>query len=258
MKKNKVKEKLKKGLLVPVPEINHIFSPKVVEIIALAGYECVWIDMEHSVLTHERLADMTAAARPAGIDVIVRIAKGGYTSVIKTLEAGATGLVLPHCMSEAEAKDFVRMAKFAPMGLRGMGCGADSGYGSADVFAFIKQANEETLLIAQIEDREAVDDIEGIASVEGIDCLFIGPNDLSQSYGVPGQTDHPLVLDAIERIAGAGRKCGTAWGIRVFSAREAGEMLRRGAQFLNITSDNDNLIQGYRQALEDVKAQFKK
>ncbi len=89
---------LKKGNPVAVPEINHIFSPKIVEILGKLGYECVWIDMEHSVLGYERLAELTMAARISGMDVIVRIAKGGYTSVIKPLEAGANALVLPHCI----------------------------------------------------------------------------------------------------------------------------------------------------------------
>src|SRR3972149_8459093 len=187
MKRNNVKEMLKKGKVVLVPEINRIFSPKIIEILGLLKYECVWIDMEHSELGLDQLSDMILAARVADVDVIVRIAKGGYNSVIRPLELGAGGLVLPHCMCADEAREFVRMAKFTPMGLRGMGAGRDSNYGLTRLNDYIRYANKETLLAVMVEDREAIASIDELAAVRGIDVLFIGPADLSQSYGVIGE-----------------------------------------------------------------------
>ena len=144
MKRNETKEILKRGEAVAVPEINRLFSPRLLEVLALSGYECVWIDMEHSDLSYECLSELVMAARSTGIDVIVRIAKGGYTSIIRPLELGVNGLVLPHCRSAEEARQFVQMAKFIPLGLRGIAAGRDSNYGLTDLKDYIKDANKET------------------------------------------------------------------------------------------------------------------
>ena len=256
MKQSKVKEMLKNGEAVAVPEINHIFSPNLIEMLGTLGYECVWIDMEHSGLGYERLSELAIAARVTGMDVIVRISKGGYTSVIRPLETGVNGLVLPHCMSREEAREFVRMAKFTPLGLRGIGCGRDSCYGLTGFDNYLKQANEETLLVVQIEDKEAVDEVDGIAAVEGIDVLFIGPVDLSQSYGVPGQIEHPLIREAIKKVAAASKKYGKWWGHPAEPGRRMQEMLNNGAQFLNCTSEMSILLKGFRDVIEHSKREF--
>ncbi len=257
MRRNKVKEILKRGEVVIVPEINRIFSPKIVEILGLLNYECVWIDMEHSDLSLEKLSDMVVAARGTDMDVIVRIAKGGYTSVIQPLEIGATGLVLPHCMSVDEAREFVRMAKFAPMGLRGIGAGRDSEYGLANLNEYIEKANKETLLIAQVEDKEAVDEVDGIAGVEGIDVLFIGPVDLSQSYGITGQLDHPIIRQAIEKVAIACKKHGKSWGLPVEQGERMRKILDKGARFLNCASEMNILLKGFKEVREHSKSIIK-
>lgn len=256
MKQNKIKEKLKRGKAVMVPEINRIFSPKIVELLGLLKYECVWIDMEHSDLSYGRLSEMILAARVTDMDVIVRIAKGGYNSIIRTLEVGASGLVLPHCMSADEAKEFVRMAKFAPLGLRGIGAGRDSNYGLTTLNDYLKKANKETLLIVQIEDKEAVDEVDAIASVKGIDVLFIGPVDLSQSFGVVGKLDHHLMQQAIKRVSTACRKHGKGWGLPVKPGRDMQEMLKKGARFFNCATETGMILQGFQKVREDCKKYF--
>lgn len=258
MKRNKVKEMLKKGEAVAVPEVNHIFSPQLIEILGLLGYKCVWIDMEHSDLSYERLSELAMAARATGMDVIVRIAKGGYTSIIRPLELGANGLVLPHCISADEARQFVRMAKFTPLGLRGIGAGRDSNYGLVDLNGYLRDANEETLLIAQIEDKKAVDNVDSIAAIEEIDVLFIGHVDLSQSYGVVGELDHPLIQKAIEKVAFACKKYKKSWGLPVEPGERMQKILNKGAQFLNITSEMRILLDGFRIAIDNSRKEFSK
>jgi len=258
VKRNKAKEILKRGEALAVPEVNRLFSPKLIEILALSGYECVWIDMEHSDLSYERLSDLAIAARATGMDVIVRIAKDGYTSVIRPLELGVSGLVLPHCISSEEAKHFVQMAKFIPLGLRGIGAGRDSNYGLTDLKDYLKDANKETLLVVQIEDKEGVANVDSIAAVEGIDVLFIGPVDLSQSYGVVGELDHPLIQKAIEKVAFACKKYKKSWGLPVEPGEQMQKMLDKGAQFLNITNETSVLLEGFRKALENSRKELSK
>jgi len=258
VKRNKVKEILKRGEAVAVPEVNRLFSPKLIEILALSGYECVWIDMEHSDLSYECLSELAMAARAMKMDVIVRIAKGGYTSVIRPLELGVNGLVLPHCRSAEEARQFVQMAKFTPLGLRGIGAGRDSNYGLTDLKNYIKDANKETLLIVQIEDKEGVDNVDNIAAVEEIDVLFIGPVDLSQSYRVVGELDHSLIQKAIEKVALVCKKYKKSWGLPVEPTESMQKMLDKGAQFLNITNEASVLLEGFRKAKENSRKEFRK
>ena len=169
---------------------------------------------------------MILAARTVDLDVIVRIPHGPYNQLMKTFELGAGGLIWPHCKSAEEARQFVRMAKFRLLGLRGMGGGRDSRFGKMVRKDFLDRANGNTLLGVMIEDEEAVDDVEAIAAVEGIDLLFIGPGDLRHSYGVEreggDQIAHPRILEAFDRVGEACRAHGKAMGTAV----DPGEPMR--------------------------------
>lgn len=189
---NRAKQALLKGETIPVAEVNRVASPLIVEAISLAGFGCVWIDMEHSHTGLDDLSHMIMAARAADIDLVVRIPHGPYNQVVKTLELGANGLIWPHCKSAEEARNLVHMAKYRPLGLRGMGGGRDWNYGKDVLEEYVVWANEQTLLGVMIEDADGVDNVESIAAVEGIDLLFVGPGDLSHSYGIErerGATD---------------------------------------------------------------------
>jgi 2-keto-3-deoxy-L-rhamnonate aldolase RhmA len=250
------KATLKQGGRVFFPEINRIFSPKIVDILGCLGYGCVWIDMEHSDLRYDEIYQMATSGRAADMDVIVRVNKGDYSRIIKPLEAGVNGLVLPHCMNAQDARDFVRMAKFQPMGLRAMGAGRDSDFGMACIPEWVRQANEETLLIVMIEDKEAIDNIDGIAAVEGVDVLFVGPGDLSQSLGVTGQMDHPLIVDAMQKVSAASEKHGKAWGSVPLPESGVDVLMQNGARFISAASDLQVLISGYQAAKKRMEEVF--
>ena len=252
MKRNNVKAMLKRGEFVGVPEINRVFSPKIVDVLGWLGYECIWIDMEHSDASYEHVYNLASAAGCAGMDVIVRIARGQYSSVIRPLEAGANGLVLPHCISADDARKFVRMAKFAPVGLRGMGCGRDSHFGTDSVPEYVEHANDETLLLVMIEDKEAVEDVDNIVAVEGIDGVFVGRGDLSHSYGMPGETEHRIIFEALEKISAACKKHNKAWGAVPLPGGKLDKLLALGAGFANIASDHTVLIEGFKAAREKM------
>ena len=251
---NNTKAALLGGEVVIVAEINRVFSPIVVEVIAQAGYTCVWIDMEHSHLDLDGLSNMILAARTVDLDVIVRIPHGPYNQVIKTLELGAGGLIWPHCKSAAEARQFVRMAKFRPLGLRGMGGGRDSLFGKIERKEYLDQANEQTLLGVMIEDKEGVTNADAIAAVEGIDLLFVGPADLSHSYGVERKSGHPIiqkqVLEAFDKVGAACRAHGKVMGTAVNPGAPMRNVVEKGTRWLNCCHDVTALIKGYSHALQ--------
>lgn len=246
---NKTKVELQRGGMMLVPEINRVFDPILVEAVAAAGCSCVWIDLEHSHADLVALSNMILAARSVDLDVFVRIPHGPYNQVMKPLELGASGLIWPHCKSVEEARELVQMAKFRPEGMRGMGGGRDSEWGTLDRSAYFDAANENVLLGVMIEDAEAVDDCEAIAGVPGIDLLFIGPGDLSQSYGVHRDPGHPIaqpqVAQAFDRVGQACAANGKTMGTAVNPGESMRWAVEHGARWLNFCHDMTALAQGY-------------
>ena len=245
---NESKRTLLEGGTVLVAEVNRVASPLVLEAVGLAGFGCAWIDMEHSHIGLDDLSHMIMAARAADIDVVVRIPHGPYNQVIKTLELGASGLIWPHCKSAAEAGNLVHMAKYRPLGLRGMGGGRDWNFGKDDLPEYIEWANEQTLLGVMIEDAEGVDEVEAIAAVDGIDLLFVGPGDLSHSFGIERETGsytHPRILEAFERVGAACRANGKGMGTAIGPGDGMRKVVARGTRWLNCAADMGVLIDGY-------------
>jgi 4-hydroxy-2-oxoheptanedioate aldolase len=205
MTNSKVLSKLRAGTFVKVAGISRVTDPWLIEVVGRIGYDCVWFDMEHRSFGPDKIDPISLACRNTGMDLMVRICKNGYHSAMQALEFGANGLMIPHIRSVEEARQWVEWSRFPPAGKRGLdGAGADADFGLADTREHIRHANEQVFLAFQIEDREAVDAIDDIAAVPGFDLLFIGGGDLSLSYGVPMQFDHPLLETAFDRVAAAG------------------------------------------------------
>jgi 2-keto-3-deoxy-L-rhamnonate aldolase RhmA len=251
MRTNRVLEKLRRNEPVWVATLWTVPHWKIVEMMGIAGFDCVWLEMEHSDFTLEQMSQMILAARATGMETMVRIPRGSYNEVIKPLEAGAGGLLLPHVTGAADAQEFVRMAKFSPLGWRGMGGSVDNQYGSVPVPEYIEWANRETFCAVMIERKEAVEDVDAIAATEGIDLLYIGPADLSQSYGVIGQWTHPLIQGAIDRVAAACAKHGKAWGCA--GGMSVSALMEKGARFFTVASEHSVLMSGFRQAMQRVQ-----
>ena len=255
-RKNRTKSALLSGETIKVPEINRVFDPTVVETIASVGYQCVWIDMEHSHADFKDLSTLILAARTWEIDVFVRIPHGPYNQVIKTLELGASGLIWPHCKSKEEAEAFVEMAKYHPEGMRGMGGGRDSFFGKSEKPAYFDIANENVLLGVMIEDKEGVEASDDIASVDGIDLLFVGPGDLSQSYGVhrdPGDPiSKPVILEAFEKVGASCKKHGKFMGTAVDPGESMSLAVSRGTTWLNCCHDVTAITTGYLSAMQQT------
>ncbi|MEW4563222.1 aldolase/citrate lyase family protein [Bremerella sp. JC770] len=208
----------------------HINSPDVFEMTSQLGFDAIWLDMEHHATGLESAVNLIRAARIGGADVVVRPGKGEFMRLGRMLEAGAKGIMYPRCSSAEEAREVVQWAKFAPVGKRGCDAsGPDANFMLTPLDTYLEQANEETFLIIQIEDPQALDHVDEIAAVEGVDMLMLGPGDFSILSGFPGQFDHPRLLAAHEKVIAAAENMGKRWAATCGSIAQAKEYVQRGA-----------------------------
>ena len=207
--------KIKNGGRAVGTMVRMIRNPAVAHIAADAGLDFFMLDMEHGPYSLESLADIAAVARSAGVDCFVRVPELAKGYVSRALDAGCSGVMVPMISGPEEARALAGWSKFSPVGNRGFGsAGGHTSHKSAgNPVDFFAKANAENVTIAQIETVSAIEQIDGIASTEGIDALLIGPNDLAISYGVAGQLDSDTVQDAIGKVAEACRKHGKAFGM---------------------------------------------
>lgn len=251
MRRSRTLEKLRRNEPVLVISTSLTSSAKAVEIAGMIGFDCTWLDTEHRDFATDDLYPAFLAARLHDIDTMVRIRKQDYGDYFRPLELGATGVMVPHVMNADEARWAVRNTKFAPEGLRGLDvAGPDARFMEVDPAEYFRTANRETFVCLQIEDREAVEDIEAIAAVPGVDVLFVGPADISQSYGVRLQTEHKSVQEAIHRVTEAAKANGVAWGLPAAPPDAFEKYLRMGARFLAVGSDLRCLVEGFKDRLK--------
>lgn len=199
---NKLKVRLREGRTV-FGLLNSIPFPLMVEMIGYAGYDFVILDLEHASANPETLENMIRAAECAGITPLVRVPSAAPDTILRALDAGAEGIVVPHVRTRAEAEQIVAASRYHPLGARGISGGRTTGFGTIDLATYFERANLEIMVVVMIEDREGVENIDDIVSVPGIDMVLEGAIDLSQSFGVPGNAQHASVQAAIARIAAA-------------------------------------------------------
>jgi len=253
----RLKELLAQGKLVRVFCLGQLCHPKFVELLGLrGGFDAVWFDQEHAGLTLPQIEQAALAARASGLDSFVRLTATDYATVMRPLEAGAGGIMAAQIQSAAQAEEVLRWAKFHPRGLRGVnGSGVDGRYGALPIGEYLRRANAETFVAIQIEHFAAVEDVERIAAIPDVDILFIGPADLSQSMGHPGEWQHPDHWRAIERVAGAARKHGIHWAILPTSPDYARRCVDLGCRMLSLGLDMWAIHRGVK-AFQDEYAEF--
>jgi len=217
MHKNLTKEKIRAGQTV-YGVFCEIYSPVTVELLGLTGFDFVVIDAEHTPLDVETCGHMVRAADNVRVTPIIRVAVNVHQNILRYLDIGALGVQLPMINTKLDAETVVQAAKYPPEGKRGLGGVRANDYGvTVAMGEYIQQANRETLVVTQLESKEAIHNIDEILAVEGIDVFFIGPMDLSCSMGYPGQMSHPEVQATIEhlvkKIREAGKVAGTWVGV---------------------------------------------
>ena len=216
-------------------------------IAAQAGFDCVWLDMEHKAAEQSQIRECILACSAYDCDTVVRIRKRGYVDYFRPLEDGATGVMVPHCMSKSEAEFAVYNTKFYPVGRRGMDfTGLSSDYMVSPAEACIENAMKSTFTMVQIEDIEALNCVEDIASVNGVDMLFVGPADLKQSAKAHGVFSDSFMDEAFRRVDNAAKGAGNTWWGTVTGGPEAAKKLYdMGCRFINISSDFSLLKSGF-------------
>lgn len=235
----RIKEILARNELVHVFGMGQLCSTKLIEIVALAGgFDAIWLDQEHSGLTVRDIELASLACRAHGLDSFVRVAPTDYATVMRPMEAGAGGVMAAQVRTAADAEQFVRWAKFFPRGSRGItGAGIDGKFTAIPQDEYVAAANRDTFVAIQIETKEAVDNIAAIAAVPDVDLLFVGPSDLAQSLGLPGQMDHPRCYETIEHVAAACRAASKPWGIIGRNSDYSSRWVERGCRFLVLGAD---------------------
>ena len=204
------KKKLqRKDLLVGT--IQTLPSPEITEILCSAGFDWLFVDLEHSTLNSRDAQYILQAAAP-NFSCMIRVPVIDEVWIKKVLDAGASGIIVPQVLTSEAAAQAVKLCKYPPEGVRSVGVARAQGYG--DKFQeYVESANKETLIIIQIEHIDAVNNIDSIVKVAGIDCLFVGPYDLSASMGIPGSINDPSVKSAISRVTSCAEQAGIPLGI---------------------------------------------
>ena len=254
-KKNKLKEIISKGE-VALGTCVYSFSPAVIELAGFCGLDFCRIDNEHAWRQDESTENLLKGASIADIVPLLRIDKDNPYLVRKALEAGAGGVIVPHVNTAAEAQAIVEAAKFPPKGKRGYGGLCFSGQWGANAGAdWMEWSDEETLVIPMIEDVHAIPHLDEIMSVEGLDGVFFGPADFSISAGIPLQTGHEKVMDALKLTVEASRKHGkfVIYGAKYPWWEDVHKVKEIGVQAIEIGHDVTILGTVWKKTVQEIR-----
>jgi 2-keto-3-deoxy-L-rhamnonate aldolase RhmA len=230
-------------------------DPGTPAIFAAAGYDFCFFDMEHGNYSMETVADLIRGCKSVGIGSIIRVPHLETHFISRVLDAGAEGIMVPMTSRREQAERIVRYSKFTPLGARGFGNQTgQTDYQVRKTVEFMKEANENTFIVAQIETKEAIENIEEILDVEGIDVGLIGPNDLSISLGVPDLMGSEVMTQAIDRVVQAAKKKKKASGMHIGSIDALKKWRSKGMTVLAYSTDIGFMYSASKSALEQLKA----
>lgn len=227
--------------------------PLIAEVLAHAGYEAVTVDLQHGAVSDGELVSVLQALSTTDVTPLVRVAWNEPARIMKALDLGAYGVIVPMIDTADDARAAVRAARYPPQGARSYGPTRVAPYAGADYAA---AANEQIVLAVMIETRSALEHVDAIAAVEGVDMLFVGPADLSQALGGPPGADFEdgPVPSALDRVLEASRSSGVPAGIYCKDPAFARRMLERGFRFVTAGSDVGWLRHGVASSLATLRA----
>ena len=254
MRTNPVKQALAQGSTAVGTMAFEFCTPGLARLAANAGADFIIHDMEHTGWSIETVRDLIASGDGAPIVPFVRVPATQYHFIARVLDVGAMGIMVPMVGDAAQAEVIVQSAKYPPLGQRGAAFHmAHDGYACGDVLEKMRSANDEVILIAQIENRSGLENVERIAAVDGIDILWIGQFDLSNFLGIPGQFTHPTFLDAIKRVTEACQRYSKTAAFMVPSVEEGLERMRQGFRCIAYWGDLWIYQQGLKQGVTALK-----
>lgn len=224
------------------------------KMLELADVDFVIIDTEHSCFSIADISDQIAWFKATDIAPFVRIPQLEYHFIARTLDVGALGLMVPNVKSGDQAAAVIQAAKYAPIGDRGLGLGsAHTDFGKVDPEAFMAYANENTTIICQIESVEGLNNIDAIATTPGVDVLWVGHFDLSQSMGIPGRFEEKLFLDGLACVVETAKKYGLGAGIQPGNLDLAKTWTSMGFNVISYGSDHTVYLQAMTRAISDLR-----
>lgn len=229
-------------------------SPAVAEVCARGGFDWVVIDLEHGMVGDDHLLPMLMALKGTDATPLVRVEAGSRPRVGRVLDLGAGGVVVPQVHSAAEAAEVAAWLRYQPGGQRGLALFTRGMEYGARGHAGAATRHEEILGIVQVESRAAVAAAPDMASIDGVDVLFVGPTDLSHALGAPGRIDDPAFEAAVRSVAQAARGHGKAAGVMIWDPADAARYAALGYTFFSISSDGSILDRAMRRALADTRA----
>jgi 2-dehydro-3-deoxyglucarate aldolase/4-hydroxy-2-oxoheptanedioate aldolase len=230
--------RLRSGNVIFGSEINRLRSPDVARVYAAAGFDFVFIDMEHSAFSLETVADMIENARRFGLAPVVRVPQAEYAFVARVLDCGARGIIVPRVNTPRQVREIASWVRYPPRGIRGFadtlaqtdGCRVSPG-------EFIAAAERETLVVVQIERREALENLDAMLSIEGIHVACLGCLDLSVDLGIPGDLNAPPMVEAIQNVVDVAARNRLVSGIITGDIELIARWLQRGVRFVSYSSD---------------------
>jgi 2-keto-3-deoxy-L-rhamnonate aldolase RhmA len=247
VKQNRFRQALEDGRM-PVGHMIMEFGTRgIAKLLESADLDFVLFDMEHSGIEIERIFDLIAWAKAAPFSPFVRVPQGMYHFLARTMDAGAHGVMVANVETAEQARSIVNAVKYAPLGHRGVALGtAHNDYVMPDAATYFRESNESSVIICQMESELGVRNAEAIAATPGVDCLWVGHYDLSQSMGIPAQFHSDKFLDALRTVVAAARKHGKLLGIQPGTAEQADEWIALGFNVISWSAD----IAVYRSSLQ--------
>lgn len=240
-RRGQLKRRLQQGETVIGPFVI-VPSCTLVDTLGYSGMDFCILDTEHGPLSFERCADLVIAAQGAGVAPIIRVGENNERLILRALDIGAEGVQVPQVNIRADAEEVVKAAKYSPLGERGLSVFTRAGHyfrdgGAVGGATHTDRQNEETAVVVHIEGRRGLENLEDIMEVTGIDVLFLGPYDISQSLGIPGQVRSPQVERALKSAISKARKRGRAVGSYAKDVEMGKWLLGLGVQYLSINVD---------------------
>lgn len=209
-----IKKKMNNGEIVFGMMLSEVATPNTVRIMDAAGYEFMIVDCEHGYFDFSQLANLASVGNGLNMTMLVRIPAIAKEFVAKCLDMSMDGVLVPMVNTAEDAKKIVQLVKYPPMGTRGISTTrAHTNYAPPALDEYIKNANQRTIIMVQIESRQAVENVDEIAAVDGIDALMVGPNDMAVDFGTPGKLETPEMEAAIFKVIEASKKAGKPCGI---------------------------------------------
>ena len=255
--RNNVKDKLARDEVVASMTVRLVRDIQIARMAATAGFDTIYIDMEHSGFSLEATSQVCIAAMEAGIAGFVRVPANTPEYIARVLGGGALGVIAPHIGSAEEARDVVRMAKFGPLGERSNVSGLPHlHYRSFPAAEAMAALNAATMVIVQCENSQALDKVDEIAAVDGVDMVLVGVNDLLLDWGLPGQYEHEKVRDCYSRVIAACRKHGKHAGVGGLSSRPklVADYVRMGARYVSTGTDLQFLLAACAERAKEVRS----